>query len=502
MTLGQVLEEITKKYPQQIAIKFGKQKITYQQLNRLANRASHALLNLGIQKGDRIGILLENRPEYIISYFSVLQIGGVVVPLNTFLAGAELLYIMNDCQLKVLITSEKFLKTIKPILPQLLSLKYTILVGSPAEDFLVFDKLLEVESEESLKSQMDPENLAVMIYTSGTTGHPKGVMLSHKNLYSNIISCIQAFKVTQKDRFLLFLPLFHAFTFMVCVLVPIYCGTRIILLESVKSLDEIKKSILWDRISIFVGVPAVFNILADRKIPWIVKYIHAIRAFISGSAPLSATTIQKVEAKFGTPLLEGYGLSEASPVVSVNPLEGVRKVGSVGLPIPGVQVKIVDSVGNDLPVGQEGEIAVKGPNVMLGYYHLPEATQNTIKDGWLLTGDIGKLDDEGYLYILDRKKDMLLVRGMNVYPREIEEVLYAHPDVMECAVIGVKDAQRGEVPKAFIVPKEGASITEAEIKQYCTEKLAKYKVPRFVEFRKSLPKTPTGKILKRELSKE
>jgi long-chain acyl-CoA synthetase len=198
-------------------------------------------------------------------------------------------------------------------------------------------------------------------------------------------------------------------------------------------------------------------------------------------------------------LLEGYGLSEASPVVSVNPLEGVRKVGSVGLPIPQVQVKIVDAEGNDLPMGQEGEIAVKGPNVMLGYYRLPEATQSVLRDGWLLTGDIGKLDEDGYLYILDRKKDMLLVRGINVYPREIEEVLLSHPQIVECAVIGVKDEQRGEVPKAFIVLKEGTALTEREIRRYCMERLARYKIPRYIEFRKSLPKTPTGKILKREL---
>lgn len=499
MTLGQMVEKTAERFPHHIAIKFGKQKITFRQLDEAVNRLSQALLKRDIQEGDKVGILLENKPEYIISYFAILKIGGVVVPLNTFLTGAELAYIMKDCQLKAIITSEKFLQTLQPILPQVLSLKYTIVVGNDTKEFLSLNRLMETELPVSPGKKLNPENLAVLIYTSGTTGHPKGVMLSHKNLYSNIESCIQAFKFSHKDRFLLFLPLFHAFTFTVCVLAPIYGGARIILLESVKSLEEIKKSILWDRVTIFVGVPAVFNILAERKIPWIVKYIHAIRAFISGSAPLSASTIEKIEKKFGVPLLEGYGLSEASPVVSVNPLEGIRKVGSVGLPIPQVQVKIVDAEGNDLPVGQEGEIAVKGPNVMLGYYRLPEATQNVLRDGWLLTGDIGKLDEDGYLYILDRKKDMLLVRGINVYPREIEEVLLSHPQVLECAVIGVKDEQRGEVPKAFIVLKEGATITEREIRRYCMEKLARYKIPRYIEFRKSLPKTPTGKILKREL---
>ncbi|HWP48565.1 MAG TPA: long-chain fatty acid--CoA ligase [Candidatus Limnocylindrales bacterium] len=499
MILGQMLEETAERFPHHIAIKFGKQKITFKQLDEAVNRLSQALLKRDVQEGDKVGILLENKPEYIISYFAILKTGGVVVPLNTFLTGVELAYIMNDCQLKAIITSKKFLETLQPILPQVLSLKYTILMDDDSKEFLSLNRLMEAELPVSPGKKLNPENLAVLIYTSGTTGHPKGVMLSHKNLYSNIESCIRAFKFSHRDRFLLFLPLFHAFTFTVCVLAPIYGGARIILLESVKSLEEIKKSILWDRVTIFVGVPAVFNILAERKVPWIVKYLHAIRAFISGSAPLSAATIEKIEKKFGAPLLEGYGLSEASPVVSVNPLEGVRKVGSVGLPIPQVQVKIVDAEGNDLPVGQEGEIAVKGPNVMLGYYRLPEATQSVLRDGWLLTGDIGKLDEDGYLYILDRKKDMLLVRGINVYPREIEEVLLSHPQIVECAVIGVKDEQRGEVPKAFIVLKEGAALTEREIRRYCMEKLARYKIPRYIEFRKSLPKTPTGKILKREL---
>jgi long-chain acyl-CoA synthetase len=500
MVLGQMLEQTTKNYSHQVAIKVGNKKITFLQLNETVNCVSNALLKLGIQEGDRVGILLENKPDYVVSYFAVLKIGGVVVPLNTFLTGTELAYIMGDCQLKILITSEKFLETIKPTLPQVVSLKYTILIGAGEKGFLSLNTLIETESTTPPGKQINPESLAVMIYTSGTTGHPKGVMLSHKNLYSNIVSSTEAFQVSQRDRLLLFLPLFHAFTFTVCVLVPVYRGARIILLESVKSLEEIRRSILWDRVTIFIGVPAVYNVLADRKIPWFVKYIHAIRAFVSGSAPLSSATIEKIEKKFGVPLVEGYGLSEASPVVSVNPLDGARKVGSVGLPIPGVQAKIVSPEGNDLPVGQEGEIAIKGPNVMMGYYKLPEATQNTIKDGWLLTGDIGKLDEEGYIYILDRKKDMLLVRGINVYPREIEEVLYKHPAIAECAVIGARDEQRGEVPKAFVVLKEGVEVTEREVKQYCLERLAKYKVPRYVEFRKSLPKTPTGKILKRELS--
>ena len=245
------------------------------------------------------------------------------------------------------------------------------------------------------------------------------------------------------------------------------------LIASVKSLDSIKKAIIFDRVTLFVGVPAVFNILANKPLPWILKYINAIRVFVSGSAPLPGPVIGQIEEKFHSALCEGYGLSEASPVVSVNPLYGKRIPGSVGLPIPGVEVRIVDADMNALPVGEVGELAVKGPNVMQGYYNLPEETVKTIVDGWLLTGDIAKLDDKGYIYIVDRKKEMLLVRGVNVYPREIEDVLYDHPDIVECAVIGVPDEAKGEVPKAFIVVREGMNLTDKEVREHCKKTIGR-----------------------------
>jgi long-chain acyl-CoA synthetase len=318
-------------------------------------------------------------------------------------------------------------------------------------------------------------------------------------LLSNVRDGSKAIEIVPKDKFLLFLPMFHSFTFTVCVLIPISLGATIILLGSVKSLEEIKRAILFDRVTVFIGVPAVFNVLASKKFPKILKYIHAIKFFVSGSAPLPAPVIAKIEEIFGSPLCEGYGLSEASPVVSVNPRFGVRKVGSVGLPLPNVQVKIVDDEFKEKPIGEVGELAVKGPNVMQGYYNMPEATAKTLVDGWLLTGDIAKIDQDGYVYIVDRKKDMLLVRGINVYPREIEEVLYTHPNIQECAVIGVPDEAKGEVPKAFIVVKEGATLSEREVRDFCKENLATYKIPKHIEFRPSLPKNATQKIMKRDL---
>jgi len=514
MTLGGMLEETARRMPHKCAVKFGKhkflgfgkQKLTFQQLNESVNKAAHGLRALGVEKGDRVGILSGNCPEYIIGYFAVAKLGAIAVPINSFLVGDEIKYIANDCQIKVLLTSKKFLKTVQPVLSQIESLKYVVVIGDSEQmEHMLFAKLLESGSTENVKADVTDEDLAVFIYTSGTTGHPKGAMLTHKNLTSNTQSSVEAFQINSKDNILLFLPMFHSFTFTVCVLIPAFTGATIVLIASVRAFDEIKKAILFDRVTAFIGIPAVFNVIASKPTTTatkITKYLSAIKFFVSGSAPLPAPVIGKIEEKFGSPLCEGYGLSEASPVVAANPRFGVRKVGSVGPPIPNVEVKIVDGELNELPVGETGELAVRGPNVMQGYYNLPEATKKTLVDGWLLTGDVARLDEDGYIYIVDRKKDMLLVRGINVYPREIEETLYTHPKIAECAVIGVPDGSKGEVPKAFIVVREGETLTEREVRDFCKQHLAAYKIPKHIEFRPSLPKSATQKIMKRTLRGE
>ena len=500
MTLGKMLEDAVQRNPRKCAIKFNKRKISYRELNESVNKAAHGLISLGLQKGDRIGILSENCPEYIMTYFAALKFGGIAVPINSFLTGNEIKYIVDNCQIKVLVASKKFLRTIQPVLPQMESLVKVIVINDPEQtEHMSFTALMESGSPENVQADVSEEDLAVFIYTSGTTGHPKGAMLSHFNLVSNANGSTQATHFSEKDKVLLFLPMFHSFTFTVCVLTPIRNAATIILLGSVKSLNEIKRALLFDRVTAFIGVPAVFNVLANKQLPKIFKYIHAIKFFISGSAPLPASVIRKIEEKFGSPLCEGYGLSEASPVVCVNPRFGVRKVGSIGLPLPDVHVKIVDSDMNEKPVGEIGELAVKGPNIMQGYYNMPEETKKTLIDGWLLTGDIAKIDKDGYVSIVDRKKEMLLVRGINVYPREIEESLYTLPQVAECAIIGVPDESKGEVPKAFIVVQEGTTLTEREVREFCKKNLAAYKVPKYIEFRPSLPKNATQKIMKRNL---
>ena len=418
----------------------------------------------------------------------------------------DLKYILDNAGVSTVITQAEFLPTVNRLKLRLENLRQLILVGEKTPDAINFSELLSKSPVGERVSEPRPEDVAAILYTSGTTGHPKGVMLTHRNLISNVTASIKAIKFTKKDRFLCLLPMFHSFTWMACVLAPLYLGAAVAIVESVKPFGKVLRNIIRNRITIFVAIPPIYNLLSHIPVPRILvsrllKILNPLRICVSGAASLPVEVLRKFEQKFRIPLLEGYGLTEASPVVSINPQEK-RRPGSVGLPIAGVEVKVVDEDGNQLPPNKEGELLVKGENVMQGYYKLPEETKKTIKEGWLYTGDIARIDEDGYIYIVDRKKDMIIVRGLNVYPREIEEVLYLNPKVAETAVIGIKDELRGEAPIGYVALKEGEEMTEAELIRFLRERLASYKVPRTIEFRDSLPKTSTGKILKRALEKD
>lgn len=492
MNLVEMLNQHSHK--KQTAIVFNKQKISYLQLNVMVNQLADGLSRLGLTKDNKVAMLLHNCPEFIITYFATLKIGAIIVPLNTFLTAKEIKFILEDCKADILVTETEFEKRIKET-----DFKKTIVWIDKEQ--LSWQKIL-IKEPKIQDVAIYEDDVSTLLYTSGTTGLPKGVMLSHTNLISNIESCLKIVKVFPKDNFLLFLPMFHTFSFTVCVLIPIMVGAKIILLRSVKPFKQIIKAIIFGRVTIFVGIPQVYNLLASAKIPWFFKYINPIRLCISGASALSQEILKKFESKLRIPLLEGYGMTEASPVISFNPPKGIRKPLSVGLPLPGIEVKIVDEDQKELPKEEVGEIIVKGKNVMLGYYNLPEATKQTIKNGWLYTGDMGKIDKDGYIYIIDRKKDMIISRGMNIYPREIEEILYTNPKIEDVAVIGEKDEHRGEIPIAIVTLKKGEFATEQEIIEFCQQKLAGYKVPKKIEFWSELPKTPTGKILKREIKKK
>lgn len=509
MNLSQILTKQAKKNPRKTVIIFEKQRINYKKLNLLTNQLAYGLIRLMHSKDCKIAMLLYNCPEFIITYFTALKIGAIIIPINTFLSVEEIKFILNDCQADILVTSTDFQKQINS-----LEFEKPIIWVDKQEDSLDWNKVLVKESAKDIgepEIEISPDDVATIIYTSGTTGRPKGVMLSHQNLLANIDSCLKAVNIFPKDKFLLFLPMFHSFTFTASVLLPIKTGASIIVLRSVKPFSKVIKAIMFGRVSIFIGIPHVYNLLANAKIPWWFRYINPIRLCISGAAPLSIEVLKRFEERLRIPLLEGYGMTEASPVISFNPPDGIRKPGSVGLPLPGIEVKIdCQSIHStdSIPAVKDaniGEIIVRGKNVMLGYYNLPQETNQTIRDGWLFTGDIGRIDEDGYIYIVDRKKDMIINKGMNIYPKEIEDVLYTHPEIEDVAVIGEIDINQEEVPVAIVKCKKDQAITSKdaisakEIIQFCQQKLAAYKVPKTVEFWDDLPKTGTGKILKREI---
>jgi long-chain acyl-CoA synthetase len=498
MNLIDILFKAGKQAGNKVFMAEDKKKMTYSKACSEVERFSSGLSRLGIKKGDRVAILLNNCMEFVISYFAIIYAGAEAVPVNTFLRFEEMDYILKDSGAKSLITSSDFKGIIKE-LGDLPEIKNYISIGEIPVQYTPFASIYCDEKTSAV--EINDNETAVIIYTSGTTGYPKGALLTHSNLISNIDASTRAIKVNNNDRFILFLPMFHALTFTVCVLLPIYRLNFVRIMKSVLPFSNIIKSLVFDRITIFVAIPQVFNVLSMRKIPKIALWLLNVRVCVSGAAPLPGEVLKRFEKRFNIPLLEGYGLSEASPVVSVNPLDAERKPGSVGLALPGVTTAIMDESGEKLKTGEEGEIAVSGPNVMKGYLNKPEDTAATLKDGWLYTGDIGRIDEQGYIYILDRKKDLIIVNGMNLYPREVEDVLYKNPVVEDAAVVGIKDETHGEIPIGVIKLKEGRASTEVEMRQFCRKHLANFKVPHRFEFWPDLPRTGTGKILKREIKR-
>ncbi|MFP4466346.1 MAG: long-chain-fatty-acid--CoA ligase [Candidatus Goldiibacteriota bacterium] len=501
MTLNEIVRKAAEENGKKVFLKYNKDKKTFAETFVRIKAAAKGMQELGIKKGDKVAVLLINSPEFIYTYFGAVMAGAEVVPLNTFLRLDEIVYIMDDCKAKILVTSSDFNKVLSGFSKnRVQSLEYLVSINELSGiKHIKFNEMCKEGEPDEIKA--DENDTAVIIYTSGTTGRPKGAVLTHKNLVSNVEGAKTAIHIKKSDKFIIFLPMFHAFSFTVCVLLPYYMQVSLTIIKSIQPFSNILKAVAKDRISVFVAIPQVYNVLAGKKIPKFILWLNPIRICVSGAAPLSGEVLKKFEEKIKVPLLEGYGLSETSPVVSVNPLDKTRKQGSVGLPLPKVKVRIVDETGKETQTGETGEILVKGPNVMKGYFNKPEETNETIKDGWLYTGDIGKVDEDGYLYIVDRKKDLILVNGMNLYPREVEEILYMHSAVEEASVVGKKDELHGEVPVGVIKLKEGAAVSESELKKFCRQYIANFKVPHKFEFWEELPRTGTGKILKREIKR-
>ncbi len=470
------------------AVYWGEVEFSYQQLQTQSQWLCHRLkTDFAVHPGDRIGIWLKNRPEYFPALFGAFQAGVVAVPINHFLKPPEVAYILADAGIKVLITES----SLGEAGPQLLA-------ACPELRFLGIEELAQAPAKPARspgKSSVSEKDLAVIIYTSGTTGKPKGAMLTHGNLLHNVESCRQVLAAVDHDRFVLLLPMFHSFMVCVCILLPLIVGGSVVLIKSLSSPKTIMTEIMARQATILPAIPPFFRAMADPSVPATLP----LRLCVSGAAPLPIQILKEFNGKFTIPLLEGYGLSEASPVVSINPIAGPWKAGSIGRPIPNVEVRVRDAAGEWLKPGAIGELCVRGGNVMQGYWNQPEATAEALQDGWLLTGDIGYEDADGYFYITDRKKDMLLVNGINVYPREIEEVLYQYPGIKEAAVVSQPDHRKGEQPVAFISLQPGVALDEKRLVQYARQSLADYKVPRRIHVLPALPRNATGKVLKTAL---
>lgn len=513
MNLSTHFQETAKKHPDKIAYYFMDKGSTYAELDGAITKFASGLEKLGIKKGDHIALLIGNSPYFLIGMYGALRLGATIIPINPIYSPNEISYILHNGDVKAVIALDLLIPAVEKMHSSLPKIEHYIICETPKETesnldlstltvspkLKRFSDVLEIGDLNFVVPDLNDDDVAIILYTSGTTGKPKGAMLTHKNIYSNARDVGIYLRYSENDRVIATLPLFHVFGLTVSLNAPLLMGAQVLLVPKF-SPKEIFRIVKKFEATVFVGVPTMYNFLFQYP-DGNPEDMKSLRLCISGGSSLPIALLKNFENKFNVVISEGYGLSEASPVTCFNPLDRPRKPGSIGTSIVHVENKVVNELGEELPPGMAGELIVRGPNVMKGYYKMPEETAATIKDGWLYTGDIAKMDEEGYFYIVDRKKDMIIVGGFNVYPREVEEVLYSHPEVVEVAVLGVPDPNHGEAVKCFVVSKN-PSLTEEELIEYCRQHLAKYKVPSSIEFLDELPKNTTGKILRRALKEQ
>jgi acyl-CoA synthetase (AMP-forming)/AMP-acid ligase II len=502
MSIATTLKKMAQQLPDKVAIEFDEVKVTYNELNLIGNKVSNSFNELGVVKGDRVAQFLPNCLELIYSMIGNLKNGSVIVPMNINFKEDEVYHILNDSQVKAVMTDKKRLPVILNIKDKLQSLKYVILIDGKESQTLNFDELLKNASDKEPNNVIRDEDYAITFYTSGTTGRPKGAALSNLNVLSGIKALVQTWKLSKDDIFVLTLPLYHIHGIGVALLPSLYVGNFIILKRKFKAI-EVLECISKRKATLFMGVPTMYFKLLE--VDNIENYnLTSMRLYCSGSAPMSKDLFEKLKKILGHEILERAGMSESMMNFS-NPYNGDRIPGSVGPCLPGVKVKIVDSNFNEVPKNKEGEILIKGPNVFNGYWNQDEVNKKSFRDGWFITGDVGKVDEKDYVYLIGRSKDIIISGGINIYPREIEEVIESLPQVKECAVVGVPDKEFGESVKAYVILNDNAKIKEDEIIKFCKEKLASFKKPKYIEFLDILPKNTMGKIQKnklREMHKE
>jgi long-chain acyl-CoA synthetase len=528
VTLQEFFERTAAEYPGNVATIFFGEKLTYGQLDEQANRFAAGLQGLGVQPGDRVAIILPNCPQFMIALFGVLKAGAVAMPLNPAYVARELRGQFNDAGVETVVALNASAPRVREVMPEtpvkrlivtqiqeylspLMGLMLGVkerregaVVDFQQEGFYSFADLVKNSPVEYARSEARPNDPAMLLYTGGTTGTPKGATLTHRNIVTNACQMnawVWDTRPEKHDIFLGVIPFFHSYGMTMVMNLAIACAGAIVLLPRFV-MKDVLRAIARFRPTVFPAVPTMYNAIAHH--PLATRYdLRSIRVCISGAAPLPLEVMEAFEGVTGARLVEGYGLTETSPVTHCNPVYGERRVGSIGLPVPMTDARIVDTEsGRALPAGEVGELAVRGPQVMSGYWAHPDETADMIRDGWLYTGDMARMDEDGYFYIVDRKKDIILVGGFSVFPREVEEALYESEKVREVVVVGIPDKHMGEIVKAYVVLKPDIEATEAELRRFAAERLADYKVPARIEFRESLPKSAVGKYLRRELVAE
>lgn len=531
------LEHYARKLPERPALifqpapaGFACSRMTYRELNELTDRLAAALHALGVRKGDRVLLLMVNCPQFVVAYYAVLKLGAVVVATNPLYSPREMEHQARDAGARVALVMSRFyprfkevqprtpvqtvvVTSIKEYMPPLLRCLFTLArerktgdrVTPGPGDHAWRDLLRRYRPDDRPAVEVGPDDLALLQYTGGTTGVPKGAMVLHRNLVANTLQ-IRAWFVGAREGeevVLAAIPLFHVYGMVAALNFGISFGATLVLLPDPRDLKNLFVAVERHKPGMFPGVPTLYNAINNH--PEVQKYdLRSIRACISGSAPLLAETQRRFEALTGASLREGYGLSEAPTATHCNPMLGENRHGSIGLPLPDVDCRIVsiEDGTTDLPPGEVGELAIKGPQVFAGYWNMPQETAAVLRDGWLYTGDLARMDGDGYFYIVDRKKEMIIAGGYNIYPREIEEVIKEHPKVLEVVAGGIPDPYRGETVKVWVVCRPGETLTAEEIREFCRDRLAKFKIPTHVEFRDELPKTTVGKLLRRVLVEE
>ena len=531
-TLYHFLEESARYYPDQPCTIFKGAKISYAEMDTLTDQLAAGLADLGVKKGTPVGLFMPNIPQFVISFYGILKAGGVVVAFNPLYKAREIEHQLNDSGLDLMITMSLFYNTLKEVqpktslktivvtnikeaLPGLLRFLFTLTQekkgGHRAElaegDVWFQDLILNYKPEDRPVLDIGPDDKAIFQYSGGTTGVSKAAVSLHRNLVANALQ-IRSFMPDVemgKEVILMAIPLFHVYGLVAGMSLGVSSGACMVLAVNPRDIDDVLGLISKHRPTIYPGVPTMYNAINNHPDVIAGKVdVSSIKGCISGSAPLMRETQIAFESLTGGKLVEGYGLSEAPTASHCNPLYGLRKEGSIGVPLPDVDAKIIsleDEV-TELPYGEVGELVISGPMVMMGYHNMPTETANTLREGWLYTGDIARIDEDGYFYIVDRKKELIKPSGYQVWPRDVEEVISENPKVLEVGVAGIPDAYRGETVKAWVVLKEGETATVDEIRAWCKERLAAFKVPTHVEFRDELPKTTVGKILRRELQRQ